>query len=131
MKYYGYLFLVLASLVASVIVQGKNLFSSEFFIVAYMAMAAVLVVGSKYQESYIIDVILGLLLIFSVGFLSTEFLIKMLAGRPVDGAVFRMAVIAALDYCAIGFLRLSRKMKNKVILRDGYKYVISGKQEAD
>jgi hypothetical protein len=81
MKYYGFLFLVLASLMASVFVEGRNLFGSTFFTVAYFSMSLVLIIGSKRRESGNVDITLGFLLIFSVGFLSTESLITILTGR--------------------------------------------------
>jgi len=112
MKYYGFLMLVLASLIASVIVQGKDLFASSFFGVSYLAMSAVLVIGTKHPETYHVDLALGLLLIFAVAFISTEVLVNLLAGRAEGGTAFRFAITVALDYCALGFLRQAKIMKN-------------------
>lgn len=111
MQYLGYLALVLASLIASVFVEGSNLFSSAFFGIAYATMSVVLVVGAKRKESTAVDFFLGSCLIFAVAFLSTETLIKIIAGQGTATMVFKLAILAALDYCAIGFLRLGRVMK--------------------
>ena len=126
MKYYGFLFLVLASLIASVFVEGNNLFGSTFFTVAYAAMSLVLVIGSKYHESFKIDMLLGMLLIFSVGFLSTEVLTQMLTNRTTGMVLFKMAIIVSLDYCALGFLRSGRDMKHIERLKKDDRYGIYG-----
>jgi len=124
MKYYGFLSLVLACLMASVFVQGKGLFNSSFFLVAYLTMSAVLVVGSKYQECFVVDVLLGLLLTFAVGFLSTEVIVKILTGRTSELMLFQMMIVISLDYCALGFLRRGREMKHMEGLRKDDRYGI-------
>ena len=111
MKYYGFLALVLACLIASVLVQGQNLFRSAFFAVAYVVMSMVLVIGSRKEESWSTDLIIGALLIFCIAFLSTETLTGMLSGRFGIDLPFRFMILIALDYCALGFLREGMKIK--------------------
>jgi len=111
MKYYGLLLLVLACFISSVLVEGENLFGSEFFTVAYAAMAFVLITGSKHQETTKVDALLGTLIIFSIGFMSTEVLIDMLTNKFMDMFVFKTAIIVSLDYAALGFLRSAIKLK--------------------
>jgi len=124
MKYYGFLLLVLASLIASVFVQGENLFQSDFFSVAYVAMSLVLLLGSRYQESGSLDLLLGMLLIFAVAFLSTEALIRIITNNATAMLAFKTAIIVSLDYCALGFLRLGRDMKHIEGLRKDDRYGI-------
>jgi len=124
MRYYGFLFLVLASLMASVFVEGRNLFSSAFFTVGYASMSAVLLTGSKYHETGNIAILLGLSLIFSVGFLSTETLINIIANKGPALTFFKIAIIVALDYCALGFLRLGKELKHTEELRRNDRYGI-------
>jgi len=126
MKYYGYMALVMVCLLASVFAVGKEIFTSNFFLVAYVPMAAVLVMGSKYQETFYLDFLLGMLLIFSVGFLSTEVMVKVMTGRVTEMVVFQMAVTVALDYCALGFLRLGRQMRNICRVRKDDRYGLFG-----
>jgi hypothetical protein len=126
MRYYGLLFLVLASLITSVFVEGKNLFQSEFFSTAYAVMSLVLIIGSKYKESGNVDIVMGMLLIFSVAFLSTQALIEILTNRATEMLAFKVAIIVALDYCALGFLRIGREMKHMVGLKKDDRYGIYG-----
>lgn len=131
MKYYGLLLLVLSCLVASVFVEGEGLFRSEFFVVAYASMALVLFTGSKKKESLEVDVGLGLLLIFSVAFLSTTIIAQMIAGTLGGTFIFRVAIVVSLDYAAIGFLRLGKEIRDmKKVTCDG-RYEIRGPQAAD
>ena len=109
MKYHGYLLLVLTTLASSVLIENRNLFSSAFFTVAYITMSIVLVIGTKFRESQRIDILLGLLLMFSVAFLSTETIIYIIQSRIYQISFFKLEVIASLDYCAICFLRSSRE----------------------
>jgi hypothetical protein len=111
MRYYGLLMLVLVSLIASVFVEGQHLFESSLFAVAYVTMAAVLVIGSKNDESFMADFVLGWLLICAVGFMSTQVLIEMLTNNFTEPQVFKVAIIAALDYGALGFLGLGMKIR--------------------
>ncbi len=126
MRYYGLLLLVLASLITSVFVEGKNLFQSEFFSTAYAVMSLVLIIGSKYGESGNVDMVMGLLLIFSVAFLSTQALVEILANRATEMLAFKVAIIVALDYCALGFLRMGRDMKHMEGLKKDDRYGIYG-----
>jgi hypothetical protein len=126
MKYYGLLMLVLSCLVASVFVEGEGLFKSEFFMVAYGAMAIALFIGSKKRESLEVDVGLGLLLIFSVAFLSTTIIAQMMKGAPNATLPFKLAIIVSMDYAAIGFLRLGKEIRDmKRVIGDG-RYEING-----
>jgi hypothetical protein len=130
MKYYGHLMLVLACLVASVLVQGENMFSSEFFTVGYIAMALVLIIGSKNKESLQVDTSMGMLLIFSIGFMSTEVLIDMLTNKFMEKLVFKVAIVFSLDYAALGFLRSAVKLKReRQVIGDG-RYKISEPKRA-
>jgi hypothetical protein len=129
MKYYGLLLLVLSCLIASVFVEGQGLFNSEFFMVAYGSMALVLFIGSKKKESLEVDVGLGLLLIFSVAFLSTTIITQMMKGAPGATLPFKLAIIVSLDYAAIGFLRLGKEIRDmKRVIGDG-RYEINRPQE--
>jgi len=129
MIYYGYLLLVLVSLAASVFVQGQDLFYSDFFTISYVMMSIVLVAGSKFHESSRIDRILGSLLIFTVGFLSTDALIRVVSSHATEMIFFQIAIIVALDYCALGFLRLGRDMKNIERLKKDDRYGIYAPEE--
>jgi hypothetical protein len=130
MKYYGLLLLVLVSLVVSALVQGENLFGSEFFTIGYVAMGIVIVLGAKHRESLNVDAALGMLLMFSIGFMSTEILIDMLTNKFMERLLFKIAIIVALDYAALGFLRLAVKLKrDKDLIGDG-RYEISEPQKA-
>ncbi|UCD03241.1 MAG: hypothetical protein JSV63_01220 [Candidatus Aenigmatarchaeota archaeon] len=125
MKYYGLLLLVLACLVASVLVQGNNLFASEFFTVGYVAMATVIVLGAKHEESMEVDAALGMILIFSIGFMSTEVLIDMLTNKFMERLVFKVGIVFSLDYAALGFLRSAVTLRgNRQVIGDG-RYTIS------
>lgn len=130
MKYYGLLMLVLVSLVAAVLVQGENLFESEFFTVGYVAMGVVIVLGAKHRESRSVDTALGMILLFSIGFMSTEILIDMLTNKFMERLLFKVAIIVALDYAALGFLRSAVRLKReKDVIGDG-RYEISEPQKA-
>lgn len=126
MRYYGFLLLVLATLVASVFVQGKNLFGSSFFTVAYAVMSVVLIIGSKRAESSGTDFLLGSLLIFSIGFLSTETLIELVTNRFTGMLIFKLAIIVSLDYAALGFLREDMKTRKTEGLKTNDRYGIYG-----
>lgn len=120
MEYYGLLMLVLATLISSVFVQGESLFRNEFFIISYIVMSAVLVIGSKREESMKVDFALGLLMLFSIGFIATQTLIEMFTNKFMETLVFRVAIIAALDFAAIGFIRSGLTIRrNTVKISDG------------
>ena len=128
MKYYGYLLLVLVTLISSVLVENENIFKSSFFIIAYIAMSFVIVIGSKYEESFAADVFLGIMLIFAVAFLSTETLIKIITGQVSGTVFFKIEVIVSLDYCALGFLRLGKEMRDIQKARSEGRYTIYGNE---
>lgn len=120
MRYYGLLLLVLVCLVVSVLVQGENLFASEFFTVAYIAMGVVIVLGAKHDESLEVDAGLGMILLFAIGFMSTEVLIDMLTNNFMERLLFKVAIVFALDYAALGFLRSAVTLKrNRQVIGDG------------
>ncbi len=108
MAYYRLLLAVLIVLIVSVFVQGENLFTDEFFLVAYLVMALVLFLGTKYRKTT--DVVLGIgaLMIFSMAILSTWALIEMFASPGVP--VLKLAVVLSLDLCAVMFLHEARRM---------------------
>jgi hypothetical protein len=124
MRYYGLLFLVLVSLIASVIVQGRDIFTSASFAIAYAVMSLVLVIGTKYKESSWSDFALGLLLICAVGFMSTETLIEMVSNKFTGALLFKTGIIIALDYCAIGFFRGGVAMKKMEEVKGDGRYAI-------
>jgi len=107
MKYYRLLILVLFCLITSVFVEGQNMFASSLFTTAYATMTFVLVTGSKYEESFRIDILIGMLLIFSIGFMSTQTLIEMFTNNFTAPRMFKIIIIISLDYAALGFLRLA------------------------
>lgn len=110
MKYYGYLLLVFFTLVSSVLIENRNLFNSGFFTVAYISMSMVLLIGAKTRETAKIDTLLGMLLLFSVAFLSTETLLNIFLGNISEITIFKFEVIISLDYCALAFLRSAKTM---------------------
>ena len=115
MGYYKTLTAILVVFLTSVVVQDGYLFQDEFFLVAYLIMAFVLVAGTKYEENYDVDFILGMFLIFSVGFLSTDLLLKFFTGQTNDFVFFKFAVVLCLDVCALNFLHLARERKKEYI----------------
>ena len=124
MNCYALLMLVLVCLIASVIVQGENLLTNAFFLVSYGAMSVVLVIGSKKDETINIDYTLGVIMFFAVGFISTQTLIEMFTNKFMETLIFKVAIIVALDYAAIGFIRAGHQIKkNTIIISDG-KYEI-------
>ena len=124
MRYYGFLFLVLACLIASVFVEGSNLFKSDFFLIAYAVMSLVLMIGSRHRETGSVDIVMGLLLLFSVGFLSTQVLVGMMTQSATGTFAFKVAIIVALDFCALGFLRMGRQMRHIEELKKNARYGI-------
>ncbi len=111
MKYYGNLMLVLSCLMASVFVEGNNLFKDDSYTIAYAMMGITLFMGSKHRESMETDFGLGILLMTAVGFMSTRLIFDMLRGTLGELSMFKLAIIASLDYAAIGFLRLGRQIR--------------------
>jgi hypothetical protein len=113
MGYYGMLALVFVIMMFSVIVQGKELFSDAFFVVSYITMGMVLFIGTKFARSSKTSISMGMLLIFSVGFLSTQTLIDFLTKPSGTSAFFKLAIIGSLDVCAIYFLRYGREFRKE------------------
>jgi len=126
MNYYGLLALVLACLVSSVIVKGQELFSSVFFMVAYAAMSFVLVIGSRNEETHRIDIFLGIILLLSVGFMSTEILIDMITNNYTGQFPFEIAIVAALDFTSVSFMREGLRAKNRELVLSNDRYGIFG-----
>jgi len=75
-------------------------------------MGISLFMGSKHRESMETDFGLGILLMAAVGFMSTRLIFEMMWGTLGELSIFRVAIIASLDYAAIGFLRLGRQIRN-------------------
>ncbi|MCD6495947.1 MAG: hypothetical protein J7K54_01620 [Candidatus Aenigmarchaeota archaeon] len=120
MRYYGILILVLVCLIASVAVQGQDLFASTLFTVGYGAMSVVLLIGSKREESFAVDMTLGMLLIFATGFMSTQTLIELLTNNSTEPVIFKLTIIASLDFAALSFFRSAAEMRHiKTITGDG------------
>ncbi len=114
MEYYKTLFVILLILILSLIVQDGHLFDDNFFVIAYIAMSVILVIGSKYKETYKVDVAIGLILIFSMAFLSTFLLIEMFVKAELH--IFKTAIVFCLDVCAILFLSSARRIYRKLKL---------------
>jgi hypothetical protein len=113
MGYYGMLGVVFAILILSVIVQGEALFSDAFFAIAYAVMAIVLVIGTKSRPGSKPAIAIGLLLIFSVGFLSTNVLIDFFSKPVTPNVFFKLAIAASLDTSALFFLNYGRQMRKE------------------
>jgi hypothetical protein len=110
MAFYRVLLAVLVVMVASVFMQGKELFRDEFFLIAYAIMALALFAGTRYRKTRELVLGLGLLIFFSIGALSTWALLEMFASAQVP--VFKLAVVISLDVCAILFLQEGRSMRS-------------------
>ncbi|UCC91610.1 MAG: hypothetical protein JSV39_04880 [Candidatus Aenigmatarchaeota archaeon] len=116
MGYYKMLAVVFVILIISVIVQGRELFSDAFFAIAYAVMSLVLFIGTKFKQSPKVADAIGLILIFSVGFLSTMTLIDFTTKPHTVTIFFKLAIVFSLDACAIFFLHYgiqSRKEEGK------------------
>ena len=111
--YYGNIGLILVILIVSVAVQGKDLFSDMFFAVAYLVMSFVLIAGTKYKESFMNDMFLGLILMLSVGFLSMDVIVRLLTGKIEGAVMLKFAVVLSLDFCALNFFYLGMKYKKE------------------
>lgn len=113
MGYYKMLFVIFVMLILSVIVQGKELFSDVFFSIAYVIMGLVLFIGTKCKKSSKTSNAIGLILIFSVGFLSTSVLIDFFTELPTVAVFFKIIIVFSLDFCSIFFLRYGRELKKE------------------
>ena len=107
------LVVIFVILILSVIVQGKDLFSDVFFSIAYVIMGLVLFIGTKYKKSSKTSNVIGMVLILSVGFLSTWVLINFFTSVPTVTTFFKMAIVFSLDACALFFLRYGREFKRE------------------
>jgi hypothetical protein len=117
MGYYGMLGVVFVIFMLSIIVQGEALFSDAFFAIAYAVMALVLVVGMKFRPSSKPAIAIGMLLLFSVGFLSTQSIIELFTSPPAATTFFKLAIVFSLDACALFFLNYGRKFIREEMLR--------------
>jgi hypothetical protein len=113
MTYYKMLLVVFVVLILSVIVQGTGLFLDPFFTIAYVIMGLVLFIGTRYKPSSGTSFAIGIILILSVGFLSTDVLIRFFTEPVVLGTFFKLAIVFSLDACSLFFLRYGRKMKGE------------------
>ncbi len=114
--YYRMLAVIFTVLILSVIVQGRNLFSDPFFAIAYAVMSLVLFIGTKWKESSRVAMAIGLLLIFSIGFLSTDVLVGFFsrpAALSTPDTFFKLAIVFSLDASALFFLRCGVKMRKE------------------
>lgn len=119
MAYYKMLAVVFAILILSVIVQGRELFSDAFFVVAYTIMGAVLFIGTKYKKNSTTALSMGFILILSVGFLSTFVLVEFFTSVPTVTTFFKLAIAFSLDGCALFFLRYGRNLRKEESLKHG------------
>ncbi len=113
MGYYKMLAVIFVILILSVIVQGSDLFSDAFFAIAYVIMGLVLFIGTKYERTSKTSNAIGLILIFSVAFLSTLVLIDFFANPPTVNTLFKLAIVFSLDACALFFLRYGKQFKKE------------------
>lgn len=113
MSYYKMLLVIFVVLIASVVVQGENLFSDPFFSIAYAIMGFVLVIGTKGKKSSTTANAIGMILILSVGFLSTQALIEFFTAAQTVKLLFKFAIVFSLDFCAIFFLKYGREFKKQ------------------
>jgi FtsH-binding integral membrane protein len=113
MGYYKMLLAIFVILVLSVIVQGTSLFLDPFFALAYVIMGTVLFIGTKYRPSSGTSFAMGLILILSVGFLSTDVLVRFFTEPVVMGTFFKLAIVFSLDACSLFFLHCGRKMRTE------------------
>lgn len=109
MAYYRLLLAIMVVLVVSVFVQGQNLFKDEFFLIAYVIMALVLFIGTKRRKTPNVVLGIGMIMIFSMGALSTWALIEMFASPGIP--VLKLAIVLSMDLCAILFLHEARRMR--------------------
>lgn len=104
MSYYKTLGAVFVIMMTSVVVQGSELFSDDFFVAAYAVMGLVLVLGTKLENKSSTAFLLGTILILSIGFLSTTVLVEFFTSVPDVQAFFKLAIVFSLDGCALFFL---------------------------
>jgi len=127
MGYYRMLAVIFVILIFSVIVQGRQLFSDAFFAVAYVVMGLALFIGTKWRSSSTTAIAIGLLLLFSVGFLSTNVLIEFFTKPANANVFFKLAIAFSLDACALFFLRYGREFRKHEGGRRFGPYDVTGK----
>ncbi len=127
MGYYRMLAVIFVILIFSVVVQGQALFSDAFFAIAYAVMALALFIGTKWNSSSTTAIAIGLLLLFSVAFLSTNVLIDFFSKAPTPNVFFKMAIAFSLDACALFFLRYGRDFRKHEGSRRFGPYDVTGK----
>lgn len=125
MGYYRMLAVVFVILILSVVVQGKELFSDAFFAVAYVIMGFVLFIGTKFERSSKTANAIGLLLIFSIGFLSTLVLVEFFTKLPTITTFFKLMIVFSLDACALFFLHYGRQIKKEEGKEEGKEHRFS------
>ena len=113
MGYYKMLSVIFVILIFSVIVQGRDLFSDAFFAIAYAVMSIALFIGTKFRAGSNAAIAIGMLLIFSVGFLSTNVLIEFFTRAPTPSVLFKLAIVMSLDACALFFLHYGREFRKQ------------------
>ena len=120
------LVVVFVILILSVIVQGRELFSDVFFVITYVIMGFVLFIGTKYERSPRTATAIGLILIFSVGFLSTFVLMEFFTRFPsFDVTIFfKLMIVFSLDACALFFLRYGRQFRKEEEGKEEKEYML-------
>jgi hypothetical protein len=113
MGYYRMLAVLFVMLIFSVVVQGRDLFADVFFAIAYSAMGAALFVGTKWKAGSNTALSIGLMLMFSVAFLSTNLLIDFFSRPVTPGTIFKFSIVISLDVCALFFLRYGRDFRRE------------------
>lgn len=119
MSYYKTLAAVFVIMIASVIVQGENLFSDPFFSVAYAVMGLVLVIGTKFENKSSTALSIGLILILTVGFLSTVALAELFTSGLSIAVFFKLSIAFSLDGCALFFFHYGRKLRELEGMKHG------------
>jgi hypothetical protein len=127
MSYYKMLLVIFVILILSVLVQGSELFKDTFFAAAYAIMGLVLFIGTKFEQRPRTAILLGLILIFSVGFLSTHALVEFFSGQPTVTMIFKMAIVFSLDACALYFLNYGRKYWKEETRHKRLGQIVTGK----
>lgn len=112
MVYYKLFGVMLLTLMLSVIVQGESLFTDIFFLVSYLMMASVIVLGMRSQKSYENAYGLGFLTLSLGGALSTWVVMDMVRNLPPEHTIFRFAIALVMDVCAIELFREGIKIRD-------------------
>ena len=56
---------------------------------------------------------MGMILLLSIGFLSTQSIIELFTNPPTTTTFFKLAIVFSLDACALFFLSYGRKFKRE------------------